>query len=194
MRESLPANARNTRDEDLVPGLGRSAGEGSGNPLQYSCLENPMDRGTWRAAVHGVTRLIDGARTDNKISSQIGCVANEQSSKLQQRSLAFLSFYHSLFIRVTCSKILAVWQPSSFLPWWLCCAVCCLHLSFVSEEAEDIALWAEWELVQLCSFSFLIYYPFPEKLMPCRNDGAISWYQLHRCPRGPLVFEGRCTI
>ena len=67
-----------------------------------------MDRGTWRAAVHGVTRLIDGARTDNKISSQIGCVANEQSSKLQQRSLVFLSFYHSLFIRVTFSKILAV--------------------------------------------------------------------------------------
>ena len=67
-----------------------------------------MDTGAWRAAVHGVTRLIDGARTDNKISSQIGCVANEQSSKLQQRSLVFPSFYHSLFIRVTFSKILAV--------------------------------------------------------------------------------------
>ena len=114
MRESLPANARNTRDEDSVPGLGRCPGEGNGNPLQYSCLENPMDTGTWRAAVRGVTRLIDGACTDNKISSQIGCVANEQSSKLQQRSLVFPSFYHSLFIRVTFSKILAVWQPSSF--------------------------------------------------------------------------------
>ena len=39
-----------------IPGLGRSPGEGHGNPLQYSCLENPMDRGSWRATVHGVTK------------------------------------------------------------------------------------------------------------------------------------------
>ena len=39
------------------PGLGRSSGVGNGNPLQYSCLDNPMDRGAWRATVHGVTRL-----------------------------------------------------------------------------------------------------------------------------------------
>ena len=39
-----------------IPGLGRSPGEGNGYPLQYSCLENPMDRGSWRAVVHGVTR------------------------------------------------------------------------------------------------------------------------------------------
>ena len=39
----------------LIPGLGRSFGRGHGNPLQYSCLENPMDRGAWRATVHGVT-------------------------------------------------------------------------------------------------------------------------------------------
>ena len=41
----------------LIPGLGRSLGEGNGNPLQYSCLENPMDRGTWRATVRGITRV-----------------------------------------------------------------------------------------------------------------------------------------
>ena len=40
-----------------IPGLGRSPGEGSGNPLQYSCLENPMDREAWQATVHGVTRV-----------------------------------------------------------------------------------------------------------------------------------------
>ena len=40
-----------------IPGLGRSPGEGNGNPLQYSCLENSMDRGTWQATVHGVTRI-----------------------------------------------------------------------------------------------------------------------------------------
>ena len=39
-----------------IPGMGRSAGGGNGNPLQYSCLENPMDRGAWQATVHGVTK------------------------------------------------------------------------------------------------------------------------------------------
>ena len=42
------------RDVDLIPGLGNSPGGGHGNPLQYSCLENPMDRGAWRATVHRV--------------------------------------------------------------------------------------------------------------------------------------------
>ena len=41
-------------DMGLIPGLGKSPGEGNGNPLQYSCLENPMDRGAWRATVHSI--------------------------------------------------------------------------------------------------------------------------------------------
>ena len=45
----------NAGDSGSIPGLGRSAGEGNGNPFQYSCLENPMDRGAWWATVHGVT-------------------------------------------------------------------------------------------------------------------------------------------
>ena len=48
------ASACNAGDPGSIPGLGRSPGEGNGNPLQYSCLENPMDRGAWRATVHGV--------------------------------------------------------------------------------------------------------------------------------------------
>ena len=47
-------SACNEGDLGLIPELGRSPGAGHGNPLQYSCLENPMDRGAWRAAVHGV--------------------------------------------------------------------------------------------------------------------------------------------
>ena len=54
MVKNLPANAGELRDAGSVPGLGRSGG-GHGNPLQSSCLENPMDRGAWRATVHGVT-------------------------------------------------------------------------------------------------------------------------------------------
>ena len=54
--KNLPANAEDTGDGGLIPGLGRSLGEGNGNPLQYSCLGNPMDRGTWWTMVHGVTK------------------------------------------------------------------------------------------------------------------------------------------
>ena len=50
------ASACHVGDPGLIPGLGRSPGEGNGNPLQYSCLENPMDRGVWRATVHGVAK------------------------------------------------------------------------------------------------------------------------------------------
>ena len=50
-----PATAGDVGDLDLIPGSGRSPGGGNGNPLQYSCLENPMDRGAWQATVHRVT-------------------------------------------------------------------------------------------------------------------------------------------
>ena len=57
--KSLPANTGDTRDLGLIPGSGRSPGGRKGNPLQYSCLRNPMDRGAWWATVHGVTRELD---------------------------------------------------------------------------------------------------------------------------------------
>ena len=50
--KNLPANAGDPRDVGSIPGWGRFPGGGHGNPLQLSCLENPMDRGTWRATVH----------------------------------------------------------------------------------------------------------------------------------------------
>ena len=64
-----PTNAGDTRDAGLTPGSGRSPGGGNGNPLQYSCLENPMDRGAWKATVYGVAKswswLSDWTRTRN---------------------------------------------------------------------------------------------------------------------------------
>ena len=63
MSEVLPfssdgkESACNAEDPGSIPGLGRSSRRGSGNPLQYSCLENPMNRGAWRATVYGVTEL-----------------------------------------------------------------------------------------------------------------------------------------
>ena len=52
-------SSHNAEAVGLIPGLGRSPGEGNGNPLQYSCLENSMDRGAWRAIVHGVAKESD---------------------------------------------------------------------------------------------------------------------------------------
>ena len=53
-----PANAR---DPGLIPGLGQSPEEGNVNPIQYSCLENPMDGGAWQATVHGVAKSLTEA-------------------------------------------------------------------------------------------------------------------------------------
>ena len=65
--KNLPASVG---DMGLIPGLGRSPGEGNGNPLQYSCLENPMDRGAWWATVYRVAKELDmtqGLNNSNKI-------------------------------------------------------------------------------------------------------------------------------
>ena len=59
-----PANAR---DADSIPGLGRPPGGGHGNPFQYSCLENPMDRATWQATVHGLAESDTALRLNNNV-------------------------------------------------------------------------------------------------------------------------------
>ena len=56
MVKNLPNNAGDAKDVGLIPGSGRSPGVGNGNPLQYSCLENSMDRGAWWATVHGAAK------------------------------------------------------------------------------------------------------------------------------------------
>ena len=56
MVKNPPANAGDIRDVGLIPELGRSPGEGPGHPLQYSCLENPMDRAAWQAIVYRVAK------------------------------------------------------------------------------------------------------------------------------------------
>ena len=55
--KNLPTDTGAARGGGSIPGLGRSPGEGNGNPLQYSCLETSMDRGVWWAALHGVTKI-----------------------------------------------------------------------------------------------------------------------------------------
>ena len=60
--KKLPANARDIRDAVSIPGSGRSPGEGNSDPLQYSCLENPIDRGACQATVHGVPKSWRGLK------------------------------------------------------------------------------------------------------------------------------------
>ena len=56
MVKNPPVSAGDIKDVGSIPGLGSSPGEGNGNPLQYSCLKNPMDRGAWQATAHGVAK------------------------------------------------------------------------------------------------------------------------------------------
>ena len=60
MGKNLPANAGDVRDTGSIPRLGRCPGGGNGNPLQLSCLENPVGIGAWRATVHGLTKSWTG--------------------------------------------------------------------------------------------------------------------------------------
>ena len=57
--KNLPTSAEEAGDMGLIPGLGRSPGEGNGYPFQYSCLGKPMDGGAWRATVHGFAKELD---------------------------------------------------------------------------------------------------------------------------------------
>ena len=67
MVKNPSANAGDTRDKSLILGSGRSPEEGNGNPLQYSCLGNPMDKGAWRATVHGVAESPNQMNTNTFI-------------------------------------------------------------------------------------------------------------------------------
>ena len=84
MVKNLLANIRDTRDAGLIPGSGRSPGEGNGNPLQYSCLENPMDREAWQATVHGVaesqTRLSIHKLTLSLVLSRLTLLCDSSQS------------------------------------------------------------------------------------------------------------------
>ena len=81
--KNLPANAGDVRDTGSVRGSRRSPGEGNGDPLQYSCLENLMDRGAWRAMVHKVAK----SRTRLKQLSLNECYRKQSEKKLLNESI-----------------------------------------------------------------------------------------------------------
>ena len=87
--KNLPANAGDIRDVGSVPGSGRSPGEGNGNPLQCSCLENPMDRGVWWAMVYSFAN----SRTWLKWLSTHACLGSFVEWKLTEY-LCYLHTHH----------------------------------------------------------------------------------------------------
>ena len=91
-----PASAGYIRDEGSIPGSGRSPGGGHGNPLQYSCLKNPMDRGAWQAIVHGVT------------NSQKGLKRLSTHALIQYDLILIISITRRLYLR----QILSSWAPN----------------------------------------------------------------------------------
>ena len=82
-----PANAGNTRDMVLIPGLGRSSGEGNGNPLQYSCLKNSMDRGAWRATVHKVSQSRTRQSAHTRVCVHIHTLFIDEDTAIEREEL-----------------------------------------------------------------------------------------------------------
>ena len=101
--KNLPVNAGVVRDVGLIPGSRRSPGGGYGNPFQYSCLENPVDRGTWRATVHGVTQI----QTELKWLSTHTCT----SSLACIYCLSFACIYSLfVFLFLPCLVLVLKWK------------------------------------------------------------------------------------
>ena len=88
-------SACNSGDPGLIPGLWRSPGEGNGNPLWYSCLKNPMDRGAWQAIVHGVTRVRHDLATKPPLFND-----REKATFLCDRNILYLIGMQHMYIFV----------------------------------------------------------------------------------------------
>ena len=103
------ANGGDTGNVGSIPGLGRFPGGGSGNPHQYSCLENPMDTGDWRAIIHGVTK----SRTQPK---RLSMYTHTHTHILQTLKIKDLHSQRS------CKLLKLIkrwrWQPHSLSTWW----------------------------------------------------------------------------
>ena len=129
-------SASNTGDESSIPGLGRSPGEGNGNPLQYFCLGNPMDTGAWQATVHRVTKSqTPMTHWLNNMSHRVSINWGVVVVAFQQRATSWteacqaspsFTIYWSLFKPMSIELVmpsnhLILWRPLLLLPseMWL---------------------------------------------------------------------------
>ena len=113
--KNSPDNAGDKRDTGSIPGLERSPGEGNGNPLQYSCLENPMDRGAWRATVHGVAK--SWSQLKQLRSSIMPLIIFNVFLQSNVLEINFLVCYNiiSASLYCCCSVCLTPWDPMDWL-------------------------------------------------------------------------------
>ena len=112
MVKNLPANAGDT---GLIPGLGRFPGGGNSNPLQYSCLENPMDRGVWQATVHGVAKYSD---TTEQLSMH-ACTFKNRVSFLQSYNLPVYKPFWPSKPDILGAHLLSAGLPGLGSPKWI---------------------------------------------------------------------------
>ena len=99
-RRDLPGGSDavyNVGDPGSSPGLGRSPGEGNGSPLQYCCLENPMDRGAWQAAVYGVAKSWTRLSNFTSLHLSLESAHNEPTHSPQSLSLPWTTVYHQAY-------------------------------------------------------------------------------------------------
>ena len=106
--KKLSANAGDVRDLCSMPGSGRSPGGGHGNPLQCSCLENPMDGGAWRATVHGAAELHTTEATSNS------CILKTFKRKSLERKLILAKFSQKQ-VGELCQKVRSISQTKEEL-------------------------------------------------------------------------------
>ena len=121
-------STHNARDLGSIPGWGRSPGEGNGNPLQYSCLENSTDRGVWWAAVHRVTKnwtlwsdlasILFGFLTGESVCALWTSVASHSSSCLGYMESEFISCSDWTVLTKSLTRRVILGKPSTFSQKW----------------------------------------------------------------------------
>ena len=111
-------SACNAGDLGSIPGLGRSPGEGNGNPLQYSCLENSIDRGAWWATVHGVTEQWYGLIPFSQQPVKLALL----HILYKARSQAMLTWIQNLGLKIQCDNDIPLWlewlEDLKSVFWW----------------------------------------------------------------------------
>ena len=123
------SSACNAGDLGSIPGSGRSPGKGNGNPLQYSCLENPMDRGAWQATIHGITRVGHDLATKPPpylLPTSAGSLKKQESSrKTSISALLTMSKSLTVWITINCGKFWKRWEYQTTWPafWEICMQV-----------------------------------------------------------------------
>ena len=164
------ANERDIRDAGSTPGSGRSLGGGHGNLLEYSCLENPMDRGTWWAMTHRVTKSQTWLKWLSTHSHTWLHLAHPDASLDQLintlNSIYNLNFpFHcnlkplTVWITKNCGKFLKRWEYQTTLPvsWETCMQVKTQQSEHYVEQLTDSKLGKEYNKSVYCHPAYLIY-------------------------------------